>query len=174
MKEEEYRFDIILIKPGKKLDQVAKIFEEVTGLSASEARIFIENYSAAIVKVNASEDEVNVICKKFDSAGAKTEVCPSRFTDNDKQESAQTPEKPSIPIFQDEIVRLKDIAHGINHINTLAHEDVDIPISAIEWLTRKISDPAWNLAMDTLENRWKEAHPEEELPQFLEEHPEES
>ncbi len=87
-----------------------------------------------------------------------------------KQESAQTPEKRSIPIFQDEIVRLKDIALGIEHINALAHEDTDMTISCIEWLTRKIASPAWNLAMDTLESRWKEAYPEDELPQYLEEY----
>jgi hypothetical protein len=81
-----------------------------------------------------------------------------------KPAEIQAPE-PTIPSTKAELLKLQDIVRGINVLDTLASEGSDTDIGNLEWVTKKLM-PAWELTLETLADRWKEQHPDIELPDY--------
>jgi hypothetical protein len=52
---------------------------------------------------------------------------------------------------------------GLNILEAVASEGVEIDVSTFWWPIHKIMEPAWTLGFDTLADRWDEQHPENKL-----------
>jgi hypothetical protein len=79
-----------------------------------------------------------------------------------KPAKAQTSE-PTIPITKEEIKAIRDIARGLNILETVAEESCDIQIQTFWWLISKVSEPAWMLGFETLSDRWEAAYPKDKI-----------
>jgi hypothetical protein len=67
---------------------------------------------------------------------------------------------PSIPISQEELFQLHDIAHGLRLLRDIAQEAPEIQLIQAEMLIKKTSHCAWNLIHEVLDDRWQECNPE--------------
>jgi hypothetical protein len=79
---------------------------------------------------------------------------------------AEAKGRPSIPIYRDELIKLREAASAMDILEICAHEGINASIDNFEWLTRKMQ-PLWDLAMDEFDIRWRETHGDE-LPRFNE------
>lgn len=77
-------------------------------------------------------------------------------------ESSPEPEKPSIPIYEDELLKIREIARVFNMLQAVS-EDSDTELSYFHWLFKKMGSDVWYLAFEQLAERWEEKHPDVEL-----------
>ena len=71
--------------------------------------------------------------------------------------------EPTIPITKEELLKLQDIASGLEVLRTIAKSADDVPIAQVEWIIIKIAGPLWTLAHDELDGRWGQYNPETPL-----------
>ena len=71
--EEQTEFDVVLTAIGDKKINVIKVVREVTNLGLKDAKDLVES-APATVREAVSKDEAEKIRKKFEEAGAQTEL----------------------------------------------------------------------------------------------------
>ena len=71
--EEKTEFDVVLTAIGDKKINVIKVVREVTSLGLKDAKDLVES-APATVREAVSKDEAAEIQKKFEEAGAQTEL----------------------------------------------------------------------------------------------------
>ena len=71
--EEKTEFDVVLTAIGDKKINVIKVVREVTSLGLKDAKDLVES-APATVREAVSKDEAEEIKKKFEEAGAQTEL----------------------------------------------------------------------------------------------------
>jgi large subunit ribosomal protein L7/L12 len=72
-RDEEERFDVILVDVGPRKINVIKAVRETLGLGLGEAKDFIES-APQLVKAGVSTDEAKVLRHRFEEAGAMVEL----------------------------------------------------------------------------------------------------
>ena len=71
--EEKTAFDVVLTSFGDKKINVIKVVREVTNLGLKEAKDLVDNLPKP-VKEGIEKDEADELAKKFEEAGAETEI----------------------------------------------------------------------------------------------------
>ena len=72
-RDEEERFDVILIEQGPTKISVLKVVRETLGLGTAEAQDFIENLPQA-VKADLSREEAGSLRDRFERAGGLVQL----------------------------------------------------------------------------------------------------
>jgi hypothetical protein len=80
-----------------------------------------------------------------------------------KKPLSELQHEPTMPITKAELLRLQDIARGLEVLQTIAKRADDVSLAQVEWVIDKITDPLWTLTHDDLESRWIKCNPDVEL-----------